>query len=116
MCSGNAPSARYVIFDMSTAQLNLLPGVHMLLINALILRESGDSPSGPRLDSDYCFELSHPAAVAWVASEKGVRAKRAPYSLLPWAWNAPSISVAGKSSRSTPSIYALASRPLSYTR
>ena len=73
MCSGNAPSARYVIFDMSTAQLNLLPGVHMLLINALILRESGDlfSPSGPRLDafSDYCFELSHPAAVAWVASE-----------------------------------------------
>ena len=39
---GNAPSARYVIFDISTAQLNLLPGVHMLPINALVLRESGD--------------------------------------------------------------------------
>ena len=45
---GNAPSARYVIFDISTAQLNLLPGVHMLPINALVLRESGCSHTGVR--------------------------------------------------------------------
>jgi len=31
-----------VIFDISTAQLNLLPGVHLLPINALVLRESID--------------------------------------------------------------------------
>ena len=42
MCSGNAPSARYVIFDISTARLNRLHGVHPLPINALVLRESGD--------------------------------------------------------------------------
>jgi len=30
------------MFDISTAQLNPLPGLHMLPIYALVLRESGD--------------------------------------------------------------------------
>ena len=42
LCRGNAPSARYVIFDISTAQLYRLHGLHPLPIYALVLRESGD--------------------------------------------------------------------------